>query len=66
MRTTIDLDERLMKQVEAITGESSKTRAVSKALEDYVRRVRIEELLSSLGNLDLDLDDWYEFRHQER
>lgn len=66
MRTTIDLDERLMKQVETITGESSKTRAVSKALEDYVRRVRIEELLASLGNLDLDLDDWYEFRHQER
>jgi len=66
MRTTIDVDERLMGQVEAITGEASKNKAVNKALEDYVRRVRIEELLASLGKLDLDLDDWYEFRHMER
>ncbi len=55
-----------MGQVEAITGEASKNKAVNKALEDYVRRVRIEELLASLGKLDLDLDDWYEFRHMER
>ena len=66
MRTTIDVDERLMDQVEAITGEASKNKAVNKALEDYVRRVRIEELVASLGKLDLDLDDWYEFRHMER
>ncbi|MDO8690018.1 MAG: type II toxin-antitoxin system VapB family antitoxin [Dehalococcoidia bacterium] len=66
MRTTIDVDERLMGQVEAITGEASKNKAVNKALQEYVRRVRIEELLASLGKLDLDLDDWYEFRHMER
>lgn len=66
MRTTIDVDERLLAQVAAITGESSKSKAVNKALEEYVRRVRIEELLASLGKLDLDLDDWYEFRHMER
>lgn len=66
MRTTIDVDERLLAQVEAITGESSKSKAVNKALEEYVRRVRIQELRVLLGKLDLDLDDWYEFRHMER
>lgn len=66
MRTTIDVNERLLAQVEAITGETSKSKAVNKALEDYVRRARIQELRDLLGKLDLDLDDWYEFRHMER
>ena len=66
MRTTVDVAERLLEQVVELTGEKSKNKALNKALEEYVRRKRLEELLSMLGNLDLDLDDWYEFRHMER
>lgn len=66
MRTTLDIDERLVEAVVGLTGEENKGKAVNKALAEYVRRVRIEELLDSLGKLDLDLDDWYEFRHMER
>lgn len=66
MRTTIDVDEHLLQEVVLVTGEVSKSKAVNRALEEYVRRVRIDELLASLGKLDLDLDDWYEFRHMER
>lgn len=66
MRTTIDVDRCLLDKVVEITGEASKSKAVSKALEEYVRRMRIEHLLGLLGKLDLDLDDWYEFRHLER
>ncbi len=66
MRITLDIDEELLEKVVELTGETSKNRAVNKALEEYVRRMRIEHLLSLLGKLDLDLDDWYEFRHMER
>lgn len=66
MRTTIDVDEHLLEKVVEVTGEASKSKAVSKALEGYLRRVRIEHLLSLRGKLDLDLDNWYELRHTER
>ena len=66
MRTALDIDERLLEKVVELTGESNKSRAVNKALGEYVRRMRIEDFLSLLGKLDLDLDDWYEFRHMER
>ena len=66
MRTTIDVDDRLLAQVLEITGESSKSKAVNRALEDYVRQERVKGLLALRGKLDLDLDDWYELRHMER
>lgn len=66
MRTTLDIDGKLLEQVLEITGEKSKSGAVSKILEEYVRQKRIEGLLELRGKLDLDLDDWYEFRHMER
>lgn len=66
MRTTIDVDRCLLDKVVEISGEASKSKAVNRALEEYVRRMRIDHLLSLLGRLDLDLDDWYELRHMER
>lgn len=66
MRTTLNIDEELLEKGVELTGETSKSKAVNKALEEHVRRMRIEHLLSLLGKLDLDLDDWYEFRHIER
>jgi Arc/MetJ family transcription regulator len=66
MRTTLDVDEKLLAKVEEITGEKSPSKAVSKALEEFIRQRRVKRLIASLGTWDLDLDDWYEYRHQER
>jgi len=66
MRTTLDLDPKLLEDVVKATGQKSKTKAVSKALEDYIRDDRLRRLLRRQGKLDLALDDWYEFRHMER
>ena len=66
MRTTLDIDESLIDDVVKVTREKSKSKAVSKALKDYLRNDRIKRLLALEGKLDLDLDDWYEFRHAER
>ena len=53
MRTTLDIDSNLLDQVVETTGERSKTRAVDKALAEYVRRRRIAELREVAGNIDL-------------
>lgn len=66
MRTTLDIDEKLIEEVVAITKEKNRGKAVNKALAEYIRRRRREELRAMLGRLDLELDDWYEFRHTER
>ncbi len=64
MRTTLDIDEKLLEDVAALTGEKKKGKAVSKALEEYIRRRRIEELRAMAGTIDL-VDNWYEWRHME-
>ena len=64
MRTTLDIDPKLLDQVVETTGENTKSAAVNKALEEYLREVRVKRLLALKGKLDLDLDDWYALRHR--
>ncbi len=53
MRTTLNIDPDLLDAVVETTGERSKTRAVNKALEEYIRRRKISELRKIAGNIDL-------------
>lgn len=64
MRTTVDIKEGLLEELVKLTGEKSKNKALNKAIEEYVRRRRIEELRAMLGTIDL-VDNWYELRHME-
>ena len=64
MRTTLELDEKLVEATVKLTGEKNRGKAVNKALSEYVRRQRLEELITLMDEIELDLDDWYEFRHQ--
>ena len=66
MRTTLDIDPELLEEAEKLTCEKSPSKAVNKALREYIRQSRVQRLLASLGKRPLDLDDWYEFRHRER
>ena len=54
MRTTLDVDPDLIDAVVETTGERSKTKAVNKALEEYVRRTDINELRAMAGRFHLD------------
>ena len=54
MRTTLDLDPKLLEEVVKATGQRSKTKAVSKALELYIRRTKINELRAMAGKIQLD------------
>ena len=54
MRTTLDIDEKLLESVIKLTGEKSKSKAVGKALEAYKRQKSIDALLAMAGKLEID------------
>ena len=53
MRTTLDVDPKLLEDVVEASGEKSKSAAVNKALAEYIRRRRIAELREMAGTIDL-------------
>ncbi|MPZ49893.1 MAG: hypothetical protein GEU75_11480 [Dehalococcoidia bacterium] len=64
MRTTLDVDPKLLEQVEEITGEKSPSKAVNKALVEYVRRRKLEELRRLIKQTTLN-DTWREDEEAE-
>lgn len=56
MRTTLDIPEPLLEEARHILGFKSKTDTVVLALQELVRRRRIEELKSVLGSVRLEID----------
>ena len=49
MRTTVDVDPKLLEEVERIAGEKTLSKAVTRALEEYVRRRKVEEAIALAG-----------------
>ena len=58
MRTTLDLPEPLMAEAMKVSHQHTKTAVIVTALEDYVRKSRIQGIRGFRGrvNLDVDLD----------
>ena len=64
MRTTLNLDEGLLRELMKLTGAKTKTEAIHLAISDFLRRKKIEGLLDLEGKLQLDLD-WRELEERE-
>ena len=56
MRTTLDIDERLLREVMQRTGEKSRSRAANMALQAYLRSEAVRELIGLAGQIDI-VDD---------
>lgn len=56
MRTTLDIPEPLLEEARHILGFKSKTDTVVLALQELVRKRRIEELKAVLGSVRLEID----------
>ena len=58
MRTTIDLPQKLVEEAMKVSHQRTKTAVIVTALEDFVRKSRIQGLKKFRGrvNLDVDLD----------
>ena len=56
MRTTINIDDRTLALVMKETGAPTRTEAVRQALQDYIRRRKIEKLIALKGKVSFDMD----------
>lgn len=64
MRATLNIPDDLMKQVQKITGQKSKTGAIVAVMEEYVRQQKIDQLLALRGKLAIDFD-WEKAEQEE-
>jgi hypothetical protein len=56
MRATLNIPDNLMIEVQKLSGEKSKTKAIVAAMEEFVREKKIKELLSLRGKIQIDYD----------
>ena len=56
MRATLNIPDELIKEVQKISGEKSKTKAITTAMKEYIRKERIKKLLSLRGKIQIDYD----------
>jgi len=56
MRTTIDLPEDLVNEALRCSPQKTKTSLIIMALEEYIRKNKIQQLKDFKGNIKLDLD----------
>ena len=56
MRATLNIPDNLIEEVQKITGEKSKTKAITVAMKEYIRQKKIKELIALRGKLQIDYD----------
>ena len=55
LRTTLEIDDKLLKQALALTKAKTKKDLIRRSLEAIIRQQRMERLLGKLGRFPLDL-----------
>ena len=67
MRSTIDIDEKLLKEAQKITGAKTKKELVNLSLQELIRKKRKEHLISLFGSsvLNISLEDVEKLRKDE-
>ncbi len=56
MRTTIDLPDALVNEALRCSPQKTKTSLIITALEEYIRKNKIQELKNFKGKIKIDLD----------
>lgn len=64
MRTTLTLDDKVVKNLMQITGEASPVAAIRQALDDYLARVNKQKLLALRGQVQIE-DNWRQLRQMD-
>ena len=56
MRATLNIPDDLMKKVQRISGETSKTKAITTAMREYLKKEKMMKLISLRGIIQIDYD----------
>ena len=62
MKTTLDIPDDLIKKAMSLSRHKTKTETVTAALQEYVRRKKIEKIMEYQGKLQFD-ETWEKSRH---
>jgi len=54
MRATLNIPDDLLAEVQKITGEKSKTKAITIAIKEYLRQKKIKELIALRGKIQIE------------
>jgi len=54
MRATLNIPDNLIEEVQKVTGEKSKTKAIITAMEEYIRQKKIKELIALGGKIQIE------------
>jgi hypothetical protein len=64
MRTTLNIDPQLVDELVAATGEKDRGKAVNRAIREFIRRQKLDQLIALAGNIEMD-DVWEEMEKLE-
>jgi len=56
MRATLNIPDELVSEVQKATGEKSKTRAITTAMQEFVRQKKIGDLVALRGKITINYD----------
>lgn len=56
MRATLNIPDELIREVQIISGEKSKTKAIITVMESYVKQKKMEDLLALKGKIKIEYD----------
>ncbi|MCK4762072.1 MAG: type II toxin-antitoxin system VapB family antitoxin [Candidatus Aminicenantes bacterium] len=64
MRTTLNINDSLIKAIGKHTGITNKTEIINTALAEWLGKLRRDNLINAYGKIDIDLDV-REFRNRD-
>jgi hypothetical protein len=56
MRATLNIPDDLLSKVQEVTGEKSKTKAITIAMQEFIRQKKIKDLIALRGKIHIDYD----------
>jgi metal-responsive CopG/Arc/MetJ family transcriptional regulator len=56
MRATLNIPDDLLKEVQKISGEKSKTKAITTAMQEFIKQKKIKELIALRGKVQIEYD----------
>jgi len=62
MKTTLNLSKQLLDEAVRLANARTKTQVVTLALEEFIRRRKIERIIGESGSLQFS-DEWEKARH---
>jgi Arc/MetJ family transcription regulator len=66
VRTTINIDDQLIKEAEAIYKAESRSKAIEYAVRDAIQIKKMEQLRSLIGKVEFDEEAMGQLRDSER